>query len=73
MQSWLRVQSVVLDEIISLDGPGCNPLDLCSSCSILETKRIYRCIECSYLSIHCVKCIVDQHKVMPLHRLEVCS
>lgn len=71
MRSWLDVRSTVLDEIISLDGPGDIRIDLCSSCSDLESTSLYRCLECSYGSLFCGGCIVNLHQALPLHRLEV--
>ena len=65
------MRSTVLDEIIGLDGPGDHLMDHCSSCSDPPSDPLYRCIECSYPSIHCIKCIVERHKTLPLHRLEV--
>ena len=69
--SFLRIQTTVLDEIVSLDGPGDHPLDICSSCSDRQSSPLYRCIECSYSSLYCGGCVIEQHKKLPLHRLEV--
>jgi hypothetical protein len=72
MQSWLDVRSAVLDEIISLDGPGDVPADLCSSCLGHKETPMYRCLECSYGLLFCGECAVRSHQTLPLHRLEVC-
>ena len=72
MHSWLTIQSTVLDEIVSLDGPDNHRLDFCSSCSD-NRSPLYRCLECCYSSLHCSGCVVNLHKKLPLHRLEVGS
>ena len=71
MQSWLIMQSAVLDDIISLDGPGDAEVDLCGSCLSRESAPLYRCLECSYGLLFCRECIVKSHQNLPLHRLEV--
>jgi len=73
MHSWLDVRSIVLDEMVSLDGPGDLQLDLCCSCLNRQPTPLHRCLECSYSSLYCSECIVKIHKVLPLHRLEVRS
>lgn len=69
--SWLNIESDMLDEIVGTDGPGDRPLNQCSSCSNNQPVLPYRCIECSYSSLHCNECIVKLHKTLPLYRLEV--
>lgn len=71
MYSWLRMQSSILDEIVSLDGPGGHRLDLCSACLSQQPASLYRCLECHYSLLHCSECIIKSHKALPLHRLEV--
>lgn len=73
MHSWLNMQTSILDEMVTLDGPGGRRLDLCSSCSTNQLAPLYRCLECCHLSLHCSVCIVKLHKTLPLHRLEVGS
>ena len=72
MQSWIDLQSTILDEIISLDGLGEAQQDTCGSCLSRESTPLYRCLECSYGLLVCGDCVVKSHKVLPLHRLEVC-
>jgi len=71
MYSWLNLLPTVLDDIISLDGPGDRRLDICALCLNDGPSPQYRCLECSYLSLHCSECIVKLHTALPLHRLEV--
>ena len=73
MLSWLNVRSAVLDEMVSLDGPGNLHLDLCNLCLDRQSAPLYRCLECSYSSLYCGECTVKLHRVLPLHRLEVRS
>jgi hypothetical protein len=71
MTSWLDIESIVLDEMVTLDGPGKNKLDICNSCGNSQTMLLYRCLECSYGLLYCRECIVKSHAMLPLHRLEV--
>ena len=71
MRTFLDVRPTVLDDMVSLDGPGNKRRDLCSSCGSIETMPLYRCLECSYNLLHCGECIVKLHAMLPLHRLEV--
>ena len=73
MKTWLDVRSTVLDEMVTLDGPGSKKLDLCHSCGNSQAMPLYRCIECSHSLLYCSKCILKLHTALPLHRLEVCS
>ena len=73
MQLWLDVRPVVLDEMISLDGPGEIQTNICGSCLNRGANPLYRCLECSYGLLFCGECAVRSHLVLPLHRLEVCS
>ena len=71
MQTWLGIQSTVLDEIVTLDGPGNNRLDSCNSCGNDSGIPLYCCLECSYGLLKCGECILKSHSELPLHRLEV--
>ena len=73
MLSWLDVRPFVLDEIISLDGPGNVQMDLCGLCLNRKTTPLHRCLECSYGLLFCGECAVRSHQALPLHRLEVRS
>jgi len=73
MKTWLDVRSTVLDEMVTLDGPGNNRLDSCGSCGNSQATLLYRCLECSYSLLYCGGCILKSHTTSPLHRLEVCS
>jgi len=71
MQTFLDVRRVILDEIVTLDGPGTHRLDSCNSCGIRQAMPLYRCLECSYSLLYCSECICKLHGALPLHRLEV--
>jgi len=71
MQTWLDVRSMVLDEMVTLDGTGNHRLDSCGSCGNNQTSSLYRCLECSYTLLCCSECILKSHTALPLHRLEV--
>ena len=71
MLTWLDVRSTVLDEMVTLDGPGSHQLDSCGSCGDSQTTSLYRCLECSYTLLCCGECVLKSHTALPLHRLEV--
>src|SRR5258708_1673908 len=73
MRTYLDKQITILDDIVTLDGPGDNRLDFCNSCGSSRATSLYRCIECSYHLLYCGMCILKLHTALPLHRLEVCS
>lgn len=73
MRTFLDVRSTILDDMITLDGPGNSKLNLCNSCKSVQAAPIYRCLECSYSLLYCRECIVKSHAALPLHRLEVRS
>ena len=73
MFSWLNLQSTILDEMVSLDGPGDDRPDICSICSDPQPTSLHRCLECSHSLLCCGECIIQLHKMLPLHRLEVSS
>jgi len=73
MKTWLDVRSTVLDEIVTLDGPGSNKLNLCNSCGNGQAMPLNRCIECAHSLLYCNECILKSHTALPLHRLEVRS
>ena len=66
------MRSVVLDEIIGLNGPGDAQTDFCGSCLTIKTTLLYCCLECSYGLLLCKDCTVVSHQALPLHQLEVC-
>ena len=73
MHSWLDVRSTVIDNVITLDGPGNVQPNFCSSCSNDKSVPLYRCLKCSYGLLFCGECVVKLHRALPLHRLEVRS
>ena len=59
-----------LDELLRHEGLGAaTEGSQCSSC--MRTAGSYRCRSCLEPSLVCQTCIVDAHKMMPLHRVEV--
>ena len=73
MQTWVTLRTTMLDEMITLDGPGSSPLDSCGLCGNSQETLLCRCLECSFGLLYCGKCIVKLHIMLPLHRLEVGS
>ena len=73
MRTWQGVESTVLDDMVTLDGPGSSQLNVCNSCKNEQATPRYRCLECSYGLLYCSECILKRHTALPLHRLEVRS
>jgi hypothetical protein len=72
-RNWLNVRSTVIDDMITLDGPGNKQLNSCKSCANNQAQPLYRCRECAYSLLYCGECILKAHAALPLHRLEVPS
>ena len=71
MADWLAYRSVMLDEMLRLDGLGDSAaLGVCFSC--LASEGEYRCSDCFGGNMHCSECILSSHRHLPLHRVQVC-
>ncbi|KIM37573.1 hypothetical protein M413DRAFT_56267, partial [Hebeloma cylindrosporum] len=57
-----------LEELISLDGRGCWPSEMCIHCMIVP--GVFQCRDCSGREMVCGGCIVDTHKRLYLHRIQ---
>lgn len=73
MDQWLQHRSVVLDELLRLDGLGdaLNALGVCANC--LGAPAQFRCKDCLEGIMRCSACILLSHRNLPLHRLQVRS
>jgi hypothetical protein len=72
MADWLKYRSIMLDELLRMDGLGDSAaLGNCVSCGNVVGR--YRCIDCLGGDMCCAECIVLLHRHLPLHRLQVRS
>lgn len=61
-----------MDELLRHDGPGdATASTLCCSCN--EVEGSIKCKDCFCQLLRCRQCVVDAHKDLPLHRVEVSS
>jgi hypothetical protein len=70
MSDWLAQRSVMLDELLRMDGLGSLATPgKCAGC--MERVGEYRCEECLGGNLFCSACIVSSHRQLPLHRIQV--
>ena len=70
MSDWLTQRSVMLDELLRMDGlGGLTTPGKCTGCT--EQVGEYRCEECLGGNLFCSACIVSSHRQLPLHRIQV--
>ena len=70
MTDWLAHRSIMLDELLRIDGLGdLTALETCTKCTELAGE--YRCKDCFGGNMYCSGCIVSAHHQLPLHRLQV--
>ena len=58
-----------LEELISLESRGCWPSETCVHCT--TAPGVFQCRDCSGREMLCKACIVDSHKKLYLHRIQV--
>jgi hypothetical protein len=68
LESWkVHDRSAYLDELLRHDGrAGESSCAFCGDCN-----GLYKCKDCFGGSLHCQRCVVQQHLFNPLHRIEV--
>jgi hypothetical protein len=59
-----------LDAILGLDGRGRESLH-CSTLGCGTSNPSFRCCDCFGMKLFCRPCILNLHKINPLHRIEV--
>lgn len=72
MANWLLSdRPVTLDEFLRQDGLGDSTTpEMCFLCK--KQAGEYRCTDCFGGYMQCSGCAVSSHRLLPLHRLEVC-
>jgi hypothetical protein len=72
MADWLKYRSIMLDELLRMDGLGDSAtLEDCVNCGKVVGR--YRCGDCLGGDMCCAECVVLLHRHLPLHRIQVCS
>lgn len=74
---WIRDRDAFLDELHWRHGRGCNiKTDSCDACLQSDSltspsTQTVRCIDCTFSPMLCSHLMVQAHKSLPLHRIEV--
>lgn len=68
MQDWLPHRQEYLDELLRTEGLGSHNT-LCLHCQARDGS--VKCMDCFGGGLHCVKCTLEQHRFLPLHRVLV--
>ncbi|TFK46468.1 hypothetical protein OE88DRAFT_1714953 [Heliocybe sulcata] len=68
LEEWLPLHDSFLDEILRLDGFGSSTSN-CRSCG--NEDSLYRCLDCFTRSLICQACVLTDHSLQPLHRIEL--
>ncbi|PPQ76961.1 hypothetical protein CVT24_009371 [Panaeolus cyanescens] len=71
LEEWLCLRDTMLDEFLRHDGLGsAHDLPDCQNCGLFDCE-LFRCLECGHGSaLRCGSCLVRDHKMSPLHRIE---
>ena len=68
MEEWLGYRDSYLQEMLRHDGR--KGLQVCAE-SDCDTSGDYSCYDCAYCMHYCRDCLVNRHRLMPLHRIKV--
>jgi hypothetical protein len=71
INEWLKFRDIFLQETLRHDGLGdFSGTTDCVDCG--KEAGIYKCLDCAKGGLlKCSNCIVKEHRVLPLHRVEV--
>ena len=58
-----------LQEMLRHDGREGQQETLCAECGNIGDFSCYDCVYCMH---YCQDCLVNRHRLMPLHRIKVC-
>ena len=70
MEEWLNYQDTYLQEMLHHDGREGLQITLCADCGSFGN---FSCYDCAYCIHYCQDCLVNHHRLMPLHRIRVCK
>jgi hypothetical protein len=68
MQEWQEHRDAYLQEMLRHDGREGLEETTCAECG--ETGD-YSCYDCAYRLHYCQNCLIDRHRLMPFHRIQV--
>jgi len=70
LTDWMPFRDLFLDELLRHDGRrDCVESDACYACG--QEVGTIKCCDCFCRRLRCRQCVVDGHKELPLHRIEV--
>ncbi|KAJ3503018.1 hypothetical protein NMY22_g18393 [Coprinellus aureogranulatus] len=67
---WLRGINTFMRYILTLEGRGRDPPEICPRCRESSKAAVHRCLTCTGMGLVCEDCIVNAHADSPLHRVE---
>ncbi|KIJ10070.1 hypothetical protein PAXINDRAFT_16915 [Paxillus involutus ATCC 200175] len=68
---WLPERDIFLLELLRLESRGeARDISVCRGQPGCLNKPGYRCVDCEGTHMLCQSCVLDQHQVTPLHRIE---
>ncbi|KAJ3529892.1 hypothetical protein NMY22_g8804 [Coprinellus aureogranulatus] len=70
LHEWTKEVDSYLQVIITLEGRGRSPPELCQGRSGCQGPALYRCLNCHNLGLLCGECMRESHLQLPLHRIE---
>lgn len=68
LKTWVDYREHYIDEMMGLEGRGRLQAS-CAGCNIAHP--IYRCKDCLHGCLWCSSCILEKHRMQPLHMIEV--
>lgn len=68
MEDWLMYRDTYLQELLRHDGRQGLQVTYCVNCGDIGD---FSCYDCAYCMHYCKDCLVDCHRLMPLHRIRV--
>jgi hypothetical protein len=68
MEEWLTYRDTYLQEMLRHDGREGQPQTFCAECG---NNGDFSCYDCAYSLHYCQGCLVNHHRLMPLHRIRV--
>jgi hypothetical protein len=68
MEEWLTCRDAYLQEILRHDGREGLQVTSCADC---DNSGDFSCYDCAYSMHYCQDCLLNHHRLMPLHRIKV--
>jgi hypothetical protein len=68
-EEWLTHRDDYLQEMLRHDGRGGLQETMCADCN--NNRGDFSCYDCAYSMGYCKGCLVNRHRIMPLHRIRV--